>query len=168
MVELNLIKDHLQQIKNAIDFYSKSDENIILIGGFNVEISDSHVDSFCTIYHLKSLIKDTTCYRNTEKPTCIDLILTNCQRQFQATLTLETGLSDFQKMTVAAFKSEFSHQKPKIISNRNYEHLDRNNVEKEFKNMLLLKKISPKYFSAFKNIVLKTLYLHAPSKAKDL
>ena len=162
------IKDHLQQIKDAIDFYSKSYENIILIVGFNVEISDSHVDSFCTISHLKSLIKEPTCYRNPEKPTCIDLISTNCPRQFQAMLTLETGLSDFHKMTVAASKSEFSHQKPKMISNRNYQHFDRNNVEKEFKNTLLLKKISPKDFSAFKNIVLKTLNLHAPSKTKYL
>ena len=47
------------------------------------------MDSFCAIYHLNSLIKETTCYKNAEKPTCIDLILTNSRRQFQATLTLE-------------------------------------------------------------------------------
>ena len=52
-----------QQIKNAIDFYAKSYENIILISNFNDEISDSHMDSFCAIYHLKSLIKEPTCYR---------------------------------------------------------------------------------------------------------
>ena len=57
----HLIKGHLLQIKNAIDFCSKSYENIILIGDFNVEISDSHMDSFCAIYHLKSLIKEPTC-----------------------------------------------------------------------------------------------------------
>ena len=112
----HLIKDHMLQIKNAIDFYSKSYENIILTGDFNVEISDSHMGSFCAIYHFKSLIKEPTCYKNPEKPTCIDLILTNSPRQFQATLTLETGLSDFHKMTVATFKSEFPHQKSKIIS----------------------------------------------------
>ena len=52
----HLIKGHLRQLKNAIDFHSKSYENTILIGDFNVEISDSHVNSFCAIYHLKSLI----------------------------------------------------------------------------------------------------------------
>ena len=50
-------------------------ENIILIGDFNVEISESHMNSFCVIYHLKSLIKEPTYYKNPEKPTCIDLIL---------------------------------------------------------------------------------------------
>ena len=71
-------------------------------------------------------------------------------------------------MAVAAFKPEISHQKPKMISNRNYKHFDINNVEKGFKNTLRLQKISPKDFSAFKNIVLKTLNLHAPSKTKYL
>ena len=156
------------QIKNASDFYSKSFENIILIGDFNVEISDSHMNSFCAIYHLKSLIKKPTCYKNPEKPTCTDLILTNSPRQFQATLTLETGLSDFHKITVAAFKSEFPHQKPKMISYRNYKQFDRNDFEKKNKNTLILRKISPKDFLAFKNIFLEALNLHAPLKTKYL
>ena len=45
----HLIKDRLLQIKNAIDFCSKFYENILLIGDFNVEISDSHMDTFCAI-----------------------------------------------------------------------------------------------------------------------
>ena len=122
------------------------------------------MDSFCAVYHFKSLIKELTCYKNPEKPTCIDLILTNCHRQFQATLTLETGLSDFHKMTMAAFKSEFLRQKAKAIAYRNYKHFDRYNVEKEIKRKLVLQKISPKGFSAFKNIILKSLNLHDPSK----
>ena len=57
----HLIKGHLLQVKNAIDFCSKSYENIILIVDFNTEISDRHMDSFCAIYHLKRLIKEPTC-----------------------------------------------------------------------------------------------------------
>ena len=69
-------------------------------------------------------------------------------------------------MTVAAFKSGFPYQKPKMISYRNYKHFDRNNFEKEIKNTLIIQKISPKDFSAFKNIVLEALNLHAPLKTK--
>ena len=111
--------------------------------------------TLCAIYHLKILIKKPTCYKNPEKPVCIDLILTNSPVQFQATLTLETGLSDFPKMTVAAFKSEYPHQKSKMISYQNYKHFDRNNVEKEIKNLLLLQKISPKDFQLLKILFLK-------------
>ena len=144
-----LIKDYLLQTKNAIDFCSKSYENIMLIVDFNAEISDSHMNSFCVIYHLKSLIKEPSCYKNPEKLTCIDLILTNSPRQFQATLTLETGLSDFHKMVLAAFKSESPHQKPKMISYRNYKHFDKNNFAKEIKNTLIIQTISPKDFFSF-------------------
>ena len=58
----HLITDHLLQIKNEIDFCSKFYENTMLIGDFNVEISDPNVEP--------------TCYKNPEKPTCIDFILT--------------------------------------------------------------------------------------------
>ena len=150
-----LTKDHLLQMKNAVDFYSKSYENIILIGVFNAEISDSHMDSFCAIYHLKSLIKEITCCKNPDKPTCIDLILTNSSRQFQATLTLDTALSDFNKMTMAAFKPEFPYQKTKMISYRNYKHFNKNNFDKEIKNTLIFQKISPKDFLALKALFLK-------------
>ena len=71
----HLIKDHLLHLKNAIDFYSKPYENVILIGDYNAEISDTHMNSFCAIYHLKSLINEPTCYKNPEKPTCLDLML---------------------------------------------------------------------------------------------
>ena len=71
-------------------------------------------------------------------------------------------------MTVAAFKSEFPHQKPKMISYRNYNHFDRSNFVKEIKNTLIIQKISPKDFLAIKNIVLEALNLHAPLKTKYL
>ena len=122
---------------------------------------------FCAIYHLKSLINDPTCYKNPDKPTCIDLIFTNFPLQFQAMLALETGLSNFHKMAVAAFKSEFLHQRPKIISYRSYKQINRNNFKDEIKNTIITQKISHKYL-AFKNIVLETLNLYAPLKIKYL
>ena len=114
------------------------------------------------------MIREPTCYENPEKPTCIDLILINSTWQFQATLTLDTGLSDFRKTVVTAFKSEFSHQKLKMISYRNSKHFDRNNFEKKIKNTLNRQKVSPKDFLAFKYIVLEALNMHAPLKTKYL
>ena len=112
-----LTKSHFLQIKKPLDWFSKSYENIILTGKFNPEIFDSHMESFCAIYHLKNLIKKLwlICIDKIWL-ICIYLILTNSPKQFQAAITLETDLSDFQKMAVAAFKSEFLHQKPNMIS----------------------------------------------------
>ena len=47
------------------------------------------------------------CFKNPEKPSCIDLILTNCPRSFQNSCTIETGLSDFHKLVVTVMKTTY-------------------------------------------------------------
>ena len=63
-----MLKDHLQQITNGIS-YSQTHETVMLMGHFNGEISDTIVGSFCAIDKLKSLIKETICYKNPENRT---------------------------------------------------------------------------------------------------
>ena len=96
----NNISNRLQRLKNSLDLYSAKYENIILIGDFNVSPEESHMETFCESYGLKNLIKVPTCYKNPQKPSCIDLILTNSPLSFQSSGVIETGLSDFHKMTV--------------------------------------------------------------------
>ena len=47
------------------------------------------------------------CFKNPEKPSWIDLILTNCPRSFQNSCTIETGLSDFHKLVVTVMKTTY-------------------------------------------------------------
>ena len=44
-------------------------------------------------------------FKNIEKPSCIDLILTNCPRSFQMSCAIETRLSDFCKILVTALRT---------------------------------------------------------------
>ena len=55
---------------------------------------------FCKTCHLHNLVKDPTCFKNPYKLPFIDLILTNFPKLFIKSQTLETGLSDFHKLTV--------------------------------------------------------------------
>ena len=71
-------------------------------------------------YEFKNLIKDITCYKNLENPSRIDLILTNNPNSFQNSGVIETGLSDFQKMTVTVMKTTFEKLKPNIMHYRDY------------------------------------------------
>ena len=66
----------------------------------------------------KCIIKEPTCYKNPNNSTYIDLILTNCPKNFQE--SLETGLSDFHKMVLTVFKSEIPNLTPKAVSYRKY------------------------------------------------
>ena len=69
------------------------------------------------IYNLKNLIKGPTCFKNPDKPSCIDLILlTNKIRSFQGSHIIETGISDFHKMVITVMKIYFKKQEPKIIT----------------------------------------------------
>ena len=69
---------------------------------------------FCDSYEFKNLIKDATCYKNPENPSCIDLILTNNSNSFQNSEVIETGLSDFHKMMVTVMKTTFEKLKPNM------------------------------------------------------
>ena len=79
---------------------------------------------FCDINYLKSLIKEPTCLKNSGKPTCIDLILTNRSILFQHSSTFKTDLSDFHLLTVTEFKIGFPKLKPKVIVYRDYKNFD--------------------------------------------
>ena len=97
----------MKNISTKLDQFSATYDNLILLGDFNVAPEEVNMLDFLNIYNLKNLVKQKTCYKNPENPSCIDLILTNSHRSFQNTNFFETGLSDFHKMTVAVLKSHF-------------------------------------------------------------
>ena len=61
-----------------------------------------------------SMIKKPTCYKNPDKPTCIDLILTNCAGSFQNSCVIETGFSYFHKMVVALMNTSYRKIEPRV------------------------------------------------------
>ena len=52
------MKHHLKELGKPIEFYSKTNENIIM-GDLKSEISEPNLASFCTFYNFKSLISVT-------------------------------------------------------------------------------------------------------------
>ena len=121
---------------------------------------------FCSIYNLKNLVKEPTCSKNVENPSCIDLILTNKPLYFQTTKAIETDLSDFHRLTITIMKSTFRKQEPNIFNYRNYKVFNNRNFRND-----LLREISKKGFHdincvEFETLFLMTLNNHAPMKTK--
>ena len=73
----NTIKSYLENLHKGLALYSSKYENFIVLGDFNVGMDNSDMTVFCDTHNLKCLIKEPTCYKNSENPSCIDLILTN-------------------------------------------------------------------------------------------
>ena len=100
-------------------------------------------------YHAKNLVKEPTCFKNPDNPSCIDLFITNSYRSFQKTTTLSTGLSDFHKMTITVLKTTFPKAKPRIITYRTpYETADLEIALKEN-----LEKMDGKKYECFEKAV---------------
>ena len=71
-----------------------------MVGNFNSEVTESAVEAFCEMYHLHNVIKDSTFFKNPDKPSYSDLILANFSKAFVKSETLENCLLDFQKLTL--------------------------------------------------------------------
>ena len=67
----------------------------------------------------RNLVKEPTCFKNPENPTCIDLILTNKPLSFENTYVIDIGLSDFYKMIVAVMKKDFPKMNHRLLVIRN-------------------------------------------------
>ena len=94
--------------------YSSKYDHLILLGDLNSEPTESAVRDFCEIYSCKSVVKDGTCFKNLLEPSFIDLIITNRPKRFQNSVTVETGLPDFHKMTLTVIKVFYKKQKTKL------------------------------------------------------
>ena len=99
-------------------------------------------------------------------PSCIDLILTNRCMSFQNTTTVETGLSDFHKMTITIMKTFFTKKKPEIVTYGDYKHFSNISFRNELSAQLCNIDINNIDYQEFDNIVVNTLNKYAPIKQK--
>ena len=159
----NLIADHLHCIGRGIDFYSSKYDNFVILGDLNTEVSNSFMEQFCASYNLKSLIKEPTCFKSVDNPSCIDLILTNHPKCFQNSSVYETGISDFHKLTFTVLKTYFQKAKRRIIKYRDYKHFDSNGFRDDLIKELSSNNIQPDDLAQFTNISKMMLGKKAPS-----
>ena len=157
----------LEYFSQGIDKYICNYDNMLLIGDFNSEMGEKDMNEFCDLYNLKSLIREPTCYKNRNNPTCIDLMLTNREKYFQNSSTIESGLSDFHKMTITVLKTTFEKLSPTLINYRNYSKFNDEQFRLELSNeLLVISDLTNITYEKFIKILLNVLNIHAPLKRK--
>ena len=154
--------------KDGIDKYLAKYENILIVGDFNSEVNETHMNDFCEMYNLQNLIDEPTCYISTNNPSFIDLMLTNRKNSFHNNMTIGSGLSDCHKMTISLLKTFFEKRDPTTILYRCFKHF----IEQNYKNYLCysLQNFTKAVISYddFRNIFMKIVDKHAPVKQKVL
>ena len=58
------------------------------------------------------IVKQNTCFKSVENPSCFDLILTDSNRFFPSTNIISTGISDCHKKIITVLKTIFKKSKP--------------------------------------------------------
>ena len=112
----SLLEHYLNQIQGQLEIICKNYEQLLIMVDFNGYISEHTLAAFCILCKFKNLVKESTCYKNPNNSSCIDLFLTNYARNFHNTCIFETDLSDFHKLVVIALRSKFESLSPKTIS----------------------------------------------------
>ena len=139
-----------------------------MLGDWNSEVTEEDMQDFCDMYNLENLIKEPTCFKSTTNPSSIDIMLTNKKLSFQNSITVETGLSDFHKMTVTVMKKYFKKKEPiRIIyhDKRNFDAVKfRDDIRNQITDLIACKgKIS---LVEFRGILGGTFCRDAPLKEK--
>ena len=155
--------DYFNQISLALDKYSSYDK-FLLAGDFNTEETSEFLEDFLFEHHAKNLVKEATCFKSIDNPSCIDLFITNSPLSFQNTTTVTTGISDFHKLVVTVMKTSFPKSKPKTIYYRDYKKFDLQKFRKELREEL--RKTVVIGYAHFEYIFLQVLEKHAPTKQK--
>ena len=162
----SLILSHLSTLSSILENYMPLYDNFIILGDFNSEITENSMSDFSELFNLHNLIKEPTCYKNPENPSCIDLILTNQKHYFQNTKVVETGLSDFHKMTLTVLKTTFRKKPPKVITYRNYKNYSQIKFRNELEYTLEQINIATISNDEFVNLFMTIFNKHAPLKLK--
>ena len=118
--------------------------------------------NFCYLNGLRNLINVPTCYKNSDNPPSIDLILTNPPSYFQHSTIFKTGMSDFHLLTITEFKTSFDKRESKIIKYRDYKNFDNN----KFRSEILRCNFDYTDLRTFKETVLNIFNKYAPIKKK--
>ena len=160
----NLLSNYLNIIGKRLASPVKINEDFLIAGDFNSEMTDSAMEKFCVTYHLHNLIKDPACFKNPDKLSCIDLLLTNFSKSILKSQTLETGLSDFRKLTLTILKTHYKKKKPLVVTYGDY----KNFLNEFFRTELLsaMERHSNISLADFHSEFLYLLGKHAPVKKR--
>ena len=91
------------------------------------------MENFLYQHNLTNIVKEGTCFKNSSKPSTINLFLTNNGSYFQNTKTFFTGLSDFHKLVTITPKISIPKNKPLHINYKNYKHFNEYSFNEDLK-----------------------------------
>ena len=151
----------LESLSKSRFIYLGTCENVILLG-FNMTPEHKNLQLFADSFNSEHLIKKPTCFE--VSPPCINLIITNRKAYLKKACILETGISDFLKLTAVSLKSQILKAPPKWKLYRDYKAFVEKSFNNDFKTKLDPIKILD--YSCFEDIFISVLKTYDPARTK--
>ena len=148
----------------VLDNFSTKHDDFVLLGDFNVQENETILSEFLNAYNAKNIVKNKTCFKSIENPSCVDSI-TDKPGGFQHTNVFETGISGHRKLVTTVMKAKFKKALPKYVYYRNYKNFNEQDFKLELKGKLEVDVIDANY-ETFHNVYLNVLNKHALIKTK--
>ena len=139
-------------------------ENQIILGDFNLDTNSTEVEILRVDHCMENVVTEPTCFKSVESPTLIDHIWVTDKKRFKNTTNIETGLSDWHKMTVTMLNCVIPKKEPRMIKYRDFRKLDNEKFEKDLKQGLT--ELTGNNFDEFDNMIHGILNKHIPIKRK--
>ena len=153
----------LNSLTIILDHFTKTYDNYLIMGDFNLEPHDKRLGYFLNSNNLNNLVKTSTCFKGSAS--CIDLILTNRKYSFKNTISYEIRISDHHHMIITMLKTTFQQKEPKCFFYRDYKNFIFENFKSNLQEALQSCKGS---YGALDNYLTSILNKHAPKKKKVL
>ena len=149
----------LNSLTFILDHFTKSFDNYLIMGEFNLETHDKRLGCFLNSNNLVNAVKANTYFKGSGS--CTDLILANRIYSFKNTTSYETVLSDHHHMILTMLNTTFQQKEPKFLIYRDYENFIFENFKNDLQEALQSCKGS---YDAFDNNFNSCLNKHALEK----
>ena len=81
-----------------------------MLGNWNSAVTEECMSHICNMYDFETLLKEQISFKSNGNPSSIEVILKTKKSEFLNSLTVDTGLPDFHKMTVNVMKNHFKEK----------------------------------------------------------
>ena len=115
--------------------------------------NETILSEFLNAYNAKNIVKNKTCFKSIENPSCVELIITNKPGSFQ------------HKLVTTVMKVKFTKASPKYVHYCNYKNFNEQDFKLELRGKLEVDVVDGNY-ETFQNVYSNVLSKHAPIKAK--
>ena len=125
----------------GLDKISEKYDNYVILGDLNFDMLEKSkgckLEKVCDVFDLSNVIKGPTCFTSGNKPSLVDVILTNSTSYIGKTFNFGCGLSDVHNLIGVQLKLDVPLSKPRWRTYRSFRNFDVENFKCELNKRLV-------------------------------